>query len=353
MKLKQKWLCVGLLLVVANRSAFANAQDLDDILKVVFRNAVLKIDVSSNTPVIKDGVNVCNAEGTAFLISSSHVATAGHVLQVPAECGKPVITLKSRRHNLIRLAEVIASRDDIALLKTDQVFPSPMCALVPMKSDMYDVKGIRFGIPGQLADPVPNPVQIGEDDSEFRPFVRLTASPAESGESGGPVVYNFNVVGILKAKHKHYVGYSFMMVASMLRALMDEYHVTKDERRCNPVDYNSFASGVRLLQPDRELGLGAREAVYWAIREASEELSFKDRQIEVFANIKDGVVISGKDRIESKSVCIDAPTGGRVCTNVPVVIPGPVVAQTSATIIRDMANEKLWKQVMRRWGPGN
>ncbi|MHC2371322.1 hypothetical protein ACVIQT_005970 [Bradyrhizobium diazoefficiens] len=356
MKLKQKWRCIGVLLLLAvSRPERAKAQDVDDDLKITFRNAVVKVDVSSNTPVIRDGVNVCNSEGTGFLISSSHVATAAHVIQIPSECGKPLIILKSRKHNnMMRLAEVIASRDDVALLKANQEFPTPMCALVPLKADIYDVKGIRFGIPGQFADPVPNPVQIGEKDSEFDPYVRLNSSPAESGESGGPVVYKFNVVGVLKAKHKQYVGFSFMMVASMLRTLMVEKHVVTDGRICNPVELSAFFTPPTTsalqptslsVRPNNELNAKTKQAVSQTISKVSEELAATDNQIQLSSE-NAALVISAFDRIESKLECSPAPGGAQVCNDVPVRISGAETAQRAATSIKDKVTDQLWQQTV-------
>src|SRR5450756_14104 len=98
-------------------STVGRATQLDDIIKTTFRPAIVKIDVSSNTAVIKDDVNICRSEGTGFLVTASHVVTDEHVYALAPECGERIIIVKSAPYHLQKLAAVVAAKDDVALLK--------------------------------------------------------------------------------------------------------------------------------------------------------------------------------------------------------------------------------------------
>lgn len=215
----------------------ARASDLEDIVESSFRQAIVKIDVSTVTPVIKDNVNICVGEGTGFIVSSTHVVTAEHVYQLAPECGERIILVKSRSHNLQKLAKVVAAKDDVALLEVDTGFPEDMCALALLGQDVYDTKAIRFGIPGGFSEP-PGAVgvKIGKKASEFSPLIVMLPTRAEKGESGGPVVYQFNVVGLTRAQHDRYPSYSFMTVGSTIRALLAANSIQLKGHICNPVE---------------------------------------------------------------------------------------------------------------------
>lgn len=204
---------------------------------------MVKVDVSTNTSVFREGRNICVSEGTGFLVSSSHAITAEHVYNVPAECGERIILLKSRRHNLQVRATVVDALNDTALLRIDEPLPEKMCALRVIKSDVFSVPAFRFGIPGGLPDPTPMDVRIQDQDTTFTPLAVVTPTITELGESGGPVIHMFNVTGITRARHPTYRAYSFMMPASNIRTLlMLRYAVRIEGPVCNPVDMSAFTT---------------------------------------------------------------------------------------------------------------
>jgi hypothetical protein len=231
-------------------SATTQASDVEDIIESTFREAVVKIDVSSNTPVIKDNVNICVGEGTGFLVTLNHVVTAEHVYALPPECGDRIILVKSKAHNIQKLASVIATKDDVALLKVDTEFPKEMCALALLAQDVYDTKAIRFGIPGGFTEP-PGAIgiKIGKHDSDFSPLIVMMPTATEKGESGGPVIYQFNVVGLTRAKHDKYPAYSFMTVGSVIRSLMAANSVQPQGHICNPVESSMWTIFIPSLSP--------------------------------------------------------------------------------------------------------
>ena len=98
-------LSVGVLFLALPASSSAN--DADDIIEETLRKAIVKIDVSSNTAVIRNNENVCVSEGTGFVLTSHHVVTSQHVHQLDPGCGKPIIIVKARAYGVQRLATVI------------------------------------------------------------------------------------------------------------------------------------------------------------------------------------------------------------------------------------------------------
>jgi hypothetical protein len=318
---------------------------LDEIVESTFRHAVVKVDVSSRTPIIKDGRNSCVSEGTGFLVSQSYVATASHVFDVDPQCGELTILLRSRRHEAARIAKIVVSANDIALLSVSEPFPLAMCALALMNNDVYDSVGFRFGIPGQLQDPQPLKVRIGEKDSEWKPLVPLTPTPAEFGESGGPVIYNFNVVGVLKAKHKNYAGYSFMMVGSVLRSLMAEAHVTIEGRICNPVELNmgGVNSADLSLGANGDLSMSAQATVLKTIRDIA-ELTANRQQIKAVPTGSQ-VVIAASDKVVVRNECTILIGSLSFCRPKQEVVRAPVIASQTASAIKDQVSAQLWSQI--------
>jgi hypothetical protein len=221
-----------LLLVPENGSA----SELEDELVKLFDRAIVKIDVSSNLPVFdKEGVNVCTSEGTGFLVSHNDLVTAQHVLALNKACGEPIIIVKSV-YGLQQAGTLVASKDDVALLRIPTL-PTGMCALRLKGSDVFDTDAIRFGIPGGLNEPPPPPqVRIGKQSGEFAPLVLLSPAIAEKGESGGPVIRGFKVVGMTRAKHDKYAAISLMTVGSKIKALLDENSI-KAGALCNPLEF--------------------------------------------------------------------------------------------------------------------
>jgi hypothetical protein len=222
-------------------SASGFASEYEDRVEKTFRPAIVKIDVSTNTPVFDNGINICKSEGTGFLVSSSYVATAEHVYTLSPECGKPTILIKSAAFNIQTIGTVVDAKDDVALLKIDGVLPTGMCVLGLQINDVFDTDAVRFGIPGGFEEPGPAAgVRIGPRANQFAPMVLMSPVVAEKGESGGPVIHVFNVVGMTRAKHMKYPAFSFMTVGSAIRALMTKNSVRQSGHICNPVEENMF-----------------------------------------------------------------------------------------------------------------
>lgn len=239
---------IGLVLSTACRASEPSAYE--NVIASLFRQAIVKIDVSSTTPVFKENVNICKSEGTGFLVNANHVVTAEHVYLLAPECGERNIVVKSKKNNLQKLAEVVAAKDDVGLLKVDSDFPAEMCALGLVKQDVYGTQAIRFGIPGGWDQPGPPAgVRIDEKDGPFPPLTLLAPAITERGESGGPVIYLFNVVGLTRARHTQYVGYSFMTAASVIRALMAAKGVQPSGHICNPVEASMWTNVNQSVPP--------------------------------------------------------------------------------------------------------
>jgi hypothetical protein len=238
----------GICLVFSTPGRAVEPSPYENIIVNLFRHAIVKIDVSSTTAVFKENVNgesvnICKSEGTGFLINSNHVVTAEHVYLLAPECGQRNIVVKSKKQNLQKRADVIAAKDDVALLKVDSDFPAEMCALGLMKQDVYGTQAIRFGIPGGWDQPGPPAgVMIDQKGGQFSPLTLLAPTITEKGESGGPVIYLFNVVGLTRARHAQYMGYSFMTAASAIRSLMAANRVRPSGNICNPVEASMWTN---------------------------------------------------------------------------------------------------------------
>jgi len=219
----------------------AHGQSINNIVDQTFQRAILKVEVSAPQAVFNsDGQNVCKSEGTAFLIGDNLAVTASHVYDLDPACGEPVILLESTSYTVQAVAKVLAVAEDVTLLEISKKAPAPMCALALSATDVTFVDGVRFGIPAGMDYPTPMQVKIGPKDSNFKPFIQLTPTPAEQGESGGPIIYMFNVVGILRAKHAAYPGYSVMTPIGELRSLLKTVQIPIGGTLCNPVEISIF-----------------------------------------------------------------------------------------------------------------
>jgi hypothetical protein len=338
--------CLLVALTAESRSA-ACADSLQRIVEISFRNAIVKIDVSSKTPVIRDGKNLCLSEGTGFLVSSSFVASAGHVFELDPGCGELTIVLRSRRNNVARVAKLIESANDLALLSVEEPFQSPMC-FVTLMSDAFDIDGFRIGIPGGLQDPVPMNVVIGSEHAEWEPLVLLTPTPAEHGESGGPIIVDFNVVGIMKAKHMTYNGLSFMMKGSILRNLMLKYKVTLNGQMCNPVTFR-MAGNSASLQADSDLSSADQTVVLNQIKKVlTEKVSAVQNEVKV-TQVGSSINISGGPQVVIRQHCTNVVFGLAICKSVPEVVYDPAAASAAAnkvaSEIRELTAIKLWRDL--------
>ncbi|MGJ4893812.1 S1 family peptidase [Bradyrhizobium oligotrophicum] len=213
-----------------------HATELEDLIEKALKKAVVKIDVSTNTPVFENGQNACVSEGTGFLIAPKLVVTAAHVHQLRAACGEPIILLKSSAGGGKILASVVDSRDDVSILRVDDNFPPDACAL-GFKNNVFGTQAIRYGIPGGLSEPfTAEHIRIGEQVNEFMPLVVMSGTPTERGESGGPVINLFNVVGIIHGRHEKFTNYSFMTVGSTVTTLLAKNSLSVSGHLCNPME---------------------------------------------------------------------------------------------------------------------
>ncbi|MGJ4927905.1 S1 family peptidase [Bradyrhizobium sp. HKCCYLS2038] len=342
--------CVGLSFLAITIFCGASSSKADGLKRIIeasFRNAIVKVDVSSQTPIIKDGKNLCLSEGTGFLLSSRYVASAGHVFDVDRGCGELTIVLKSRRNNIARVAKLVASADDVALLAVDDPFASPMCSITLM-DDVFNSDGFRIGIPGGLQDPVPKEVVIGMDGEEWKPLVLLTPTPAEEGESGGPILVDFNVVGILKAKHKQYTGYSFMTKASLLRKIMLEQRIALDGSICNPVNIRMIGNAAN-VRADHSLSAEDQDLVLSAIQKAATAKSAGAQDKVKVVSEGSSISISGVPHVVIRQQCTNILGGFRYCVPKPEIQDDPVAASAAANQlayeIKNQAATTLWRDL--------
>ncbi|MBI1204392.1 MAG: hypothetical protein GC182_17975 [Rhodopseudomonas sp.] len=233
---------LALAMVASGRPA-AHADGIQDIVDSTYRNAVVKIDVSSNTPSFDgDGNNICKSEGTGFFVyNRSTIVTATHVIELPPACGDVIVIARSRKNKWERLVKPLDNKDDVILLGTEPISGNDMCALLPVSHDAFDTDGFRFGIPAGFLDPEPISLKILDEHGEFDPLVKLNPATVRGGESGGPVFYRFNVAGIVKSRLKA-SDYGLMIRANVIRDLLAKKKIIRDDAfLCNPMRY-AFAS---------------------------------------------------------------------------------------------------------------
>lgn len=265
------------------------AQDAAMIaIENTYRNAIVKIDVSSNTPVIVDGKNICHSEGTGFLISRSHVVTAAHVLKIDPNCGDLVTIVKSRKHNIQKLGKLLRSEEDVAVLETSPFDTSSMCSLVVSPANRFETRGYRYGIPDGLDDPDPESLTIGEEDNGFKPLVRLRPVATHRGDSGGPVLDIFKVVGLTKARHEAYPDLSFMIRSSVIYDVIKKSGINLNENSsdfvCNPAIYE-IRSVVVPVDGKKPSAIKQRETNISLKLSPSIELSGNNNGLTVFTDI--------------------------------------------------------------------
>lgn len=332
--------------VVFVASNVAVAQfDMQDIIESTFSNGILKIDVSSNTPVIVGEKNICSSQGTGFLLSSSHVATATHVLQLDPRCGSPVIIVRSRAHHVNQIATLVSSRDDISILKTHSKLPGTMCSLGLAQNDIYNAQGIKFGIPALNEDPAVLPVRIGKKDSEFSPLVTLTGSATEFGESGSPIVHKFNVAGVLSVKFVKYSGYSLMVTSSILQSLIRSSNLQADGRLCNPVElHKAQANGTEaILRPRSDLSPEARDIVFDEIAKAMQPALERYPGASASEDLNEVRLSVGG--VVQKQICGRGILGFRDvgCRDVTLFVPSAQATDKVASEVAVRAREGLWQ----------
>lgn len=232
----RKAVCGALFALMATITVSARSTELEDVIENTLRQSVVKIDVSAQNSVFENQNDICKSEGTGFLIGPRHVVTAAHVHLLSDKCGSPIVIVKSKVHELQKLATIRASKEDVTILEVSTPFPTELCSLT-FKADVFGTKAIRFGIPGGLSEPpAAIPVNIGQRVGEFYPMVVMVPTTSEPGESGGPIIHLFNAVGITHARHARYPSLSFMTLGSVVRALMTENSIDTSGHLCNPAE---------------------------------------------------------------------------------------------------------------------
>lgn len=229
----------ALFCVAALATGHSRADGEMNIITNCYRNAIVKISVTSNTPVFDENRNnICKSEGTGFLVNRQTIVTAAHVIRLEKDCGAPIIIAKAQRFRWQVLVDVVKTQDDVALLKiVSDPNGSGMCSLLIASKDVFEIDGFRFGIPDGLADAEPVHLHVGDEKGQFLPFITLSPSPVWPGDSGGPIFHRFQVIGITKARHEKYTNFGLMIRAESLRQLLKSEKIVGDDTSCNPAKF--------------------------------------------------------------------------------------------------------------------
>ncbi|MGO7323783.1 glycoside hydrolase family protein [Rhizobium ruizarguesonis] len=239
---KSRWSVIVLCFAMLAPTGSHAASNLAVAIKFLMPS-IVKISVSFQKSILVDNVEQCQSEGTGFIIDSTHILTDEHVYSFNPSCGKAEIFAKSNYASGEWHLNVVDSRDDIALLETDDneninldsldgrlVHP---CSAAVSPVNVYDVVGqgeaFRYGIPGGLSEPTSVGVEIGSESNEFQPLVKITPIPLNPGESGGPIVTGALVVGIMRSKSVHTPMIGLMTPASEISLLLDRNKVFHHE----------------------------------------------------------------------------------------------------------------------------
>ena len=225
-------------------------------LNRLFQKAILKVDVSGEVPQFNaDGEDVCQSQGMGFLISRTHLISAKHVLDVSDACRRRIV-VSSAATSFQSAADVMDSYGDVVLLKLrDGSAPAPICSLALSPENIYDQPAVRFALPAPLIDPEPLLTEVGEEGGQFEPNVRITPAPVHPGDSGGPIIHFFSVIGITKEKLTHVDGYGVMVPVDPINTLLKRAAFRPDGSTCNPLLTQQTAIDVTfysdVLEPEQ------------------------------------------------------------------------------------------------------
>ncbi len=220
--------------LVASTSSGVCQDPHQALLERAYRFGIVKIEVTTARPVFRGEEDICQSQGTGFVLDRNTVMTAEHVVTLAPECGPPIIAVRSALLRFERLATRRAGKDDAVLLATTEPLPKEACSLRIRSTDVYNQFGFRFGIPGRMQFPTAFPVKTGYERDDFSPLVQLTPNAVEKGDSGGPVVVLYNVVGVMRVRHATMPAFSAMTPGKTLRELLAEAPVMADPYACNP-----------------------------------------------------------------------------------------------------------------------
>lgn len=229
----------ALVLSMLFTTVFANPSlafsDMERQLIKLFRQAIVKVDVSGEHPQLDStGQDICKSQGMGFLISRTHVISAKHVTDVDSKCGRRIL-ISSAATSFEAITDVVMTHGDIILLKLrDASAPRPLCSLAVADKNVYDQSVVRFAMPAALVDPEPLMTEVGEL-GQFNPNVRFSPAPVHPGDSGGPIVHMFSVIGITKEKLTLLDGYGIMIPVDPIVTLLKNANFRSDDSTCNPL----------------------------------------------------------------------------------------------------------------------
>jgi hypothetical protein len=233
---------------------FANCTFADQTLAdYAFKEAIFKLDVTfSKSKRDQNDKELCKSEGTGFVVDSNHVITAKHVYDFDQDCGAPTILAKSFANNSQFPLTILDSSGDVALLRSQQsltdgysetatTLKKNPCAIPVLQDESYfEQRGaVRYGVPGGLEEPQLISVDIGSKEGQFSPLVIITPIEIYHGESGGPIVKDFLVVGMIEALVVNAKLVGLMTGAKDIHPLLIKHSVGSVELAdvCSPILY--------------------------------------------------------------------------------------------------------------------
>ncbi|TIN79745.1 serine protease [Mesorhizobium sp.] len=344
-------LMVGVVFFGSVGIATAQVSSNQAILQNFLKPGIVKIQAKFSIS-IRDGDNkeICDSEGTGFIVDRTHVVTATHVFDFNPACGQATIFAKSPYHENEWHLVAVDREEDVALLQTDpgvdlskstkmRIRP---CAMSVSGDNVYDVVGqaIRYGIPAGLSSPTPVWGDIGSREGQFTPLVQITPTPINFGESGGPVVTGGLVVGIMRSRVVNTEMIGLMTPAVQVATLLTRNQVKfAAGAECSILQ---FIEGQSQQLPTGLGGVSGHAAFSKELLEGR-PLSAEARDVvrDTIENVVSGVV--GPGRV----VFSDTEKGVNFQVNLPAAEQG---AEVEGVINRDFS-KKLESNFNKLWLP--